>query len=704
MNLAPLAIQKFFDNAGNPLSGGKLFTYVTGTTTKLATYTDVTGGAQNTNPIILDFRGEARIWLDQTLTYRFVLAPANDTDPPTNPIWSVDDITAAVTFVSLTQQIIGQLLYPRTAAEIAAGVTPVNYAYVPGDIRRYGAKIDGSTDDTAAVQTAIDLAGSAVHAPTGQILGVKGLCMVSQINFTSAGIRYTANGMIFRGNATSATTAIVQVKTGNGNIFQDLAVDGNLNSNYQCGIHWYTNNLNLYYPGNCRFTGSMTVTSCLVGLCIGGLPSQALPLPAQGTTQADGIATDAPLSESFIEGFQSIACINAIYMAQPNGKVFMSNPVISGSSSGWAGHFGTSGYTAASTCALIAKLDATQANELYISGGAVENIADTTGTFIQCYNSHIHFDGATIEACAPSFIAFASNVTFDHCLDMGWNFSTAYSPFLVDPAASGILSFTDCTIGYPSADLTGTTGAPFVKGASNLAGTFAVNTKGFSVNFQGVELRDVPAAPLSGVAAYNPTVSGLQSHFENSKYTSYNGTPAITIQYDMDDGLDILRGTIDQSNYIITAYGANGNAAIGGWTFAVSNVGTCQWGSAAATITIIEKVIDKCLKLFAPAAQTTQATSPKFGISPQRPYTLRGWVQGGVTGSQITIQLLWFKFDGTASGTVSTNLLNAADTAIGATFVPFQFLAMPPKDCSQAQVVLIAANGATMQIADLNLR
>lgn len=95
MNLAPLAIQKFFDNAGRPAAGYKLFTYIAGTTTKLATYTSNTGAVQNTNPIILDFRGECRLWIDPTLNYKFVLAPDTDTDPPTAPIWTVDNITAA---------------------------------------------------------------------------------------------------------------------------------------------------------------------------------------------------------------------------------------------------------------------------------------------------------------------------------------------------------------------------------------------------------------------------------------------------------------------------------------------------------------------------------------------------------------------------------------------------------------------------------
>jgi len=95
MNLSPLPIQKFFDNSGRPLDGGKLFTYTAGTSTKVATYTDDTGGTPNTNPIILDFRGECRVWIDPTLAYKFILSPSDDSDPPTSPIWTVDQITAA---------------------------------------------------------------------------------------------------------------------------------------------------------------------------------------------------------------------------------------------------------------------------------------------------------------------------------------------------------------------------------------------------------------------------------------------------------------------------------------------------------------------------------------------------------------------------------------------------------------------------------
>jgi hypothetical protein len=49
--------------------------------------------------------------------------------------------------------------YNRTAAEITAGVTPTNYGYPPGDVRRFGAVGNGSTDDSSAIQNALNVGG-----------------------------------------------------------------------------------------------------------------------------------------------------------------------------------------------------------------------------------------------------------------------------------------------------------------------------------------------------------------------------------------------------------------------------------------------------------------------------------------------------------------------------------------------------------------
>jgi hypothetical protein len=90
--LSPAPKQQFLDNNGRPATGFKLFTYEAGTTTKLDTYTDSTGGSTNSNPVVLDFRGECNLWIPPNVAYKYVLAPSSDTDPPTNPVWTVDQI------------------------------------------------------------------------------------------------------------------------------------------------------------------------------------------------------------------------------------------------------------------------------------------------------------------------------------------------------------------------------------------------------------------------------------------------------------------------------------------------------------------------------------------------------------------------------------------------------------------------------------
>lgn len=67
---------QFFDDNGNPLSGGLIHTYQAGTTTPAATYTSVSGGTANSNPIVLDAAGRpsAEIWLDDQYVYKFTVS------------------------------------------------------------------------------------------------------------------------------------------------------------------------------------------------------------------------------------------------------------------------------------------------------------------------------------------------------------------------------------------------------------------------------------------------------------------------------------------------------------------------------------------------------------------------------------------------------------------------------------------------------
>jgi len=92
-SLSPTPKLQFFDLNGAPLSGGLLYTYAAGTTTPLATYTDSTGLIANTNPIVLDSRGEANVWLGVD-SYKLALYTSAGV-----LIWTVDNINGS-TFAS----------------------------------------------------------------------------------------------------------------------------------------------------------------------------------------------------------------------------------------------------------------------------------------------------------------------------------------------------------------------------------------------------------------------------------------------------------------------------------------------------------------------------------------------------------------------------------------------------------------------------
>lgn len=83
---------------GTPAVGWQVFTYLAGTSTPKATYQDFGLGSANTNPITLDARGEATIFLDGS--YKFVLK-----DDGGATIWTVDeirDLSTDQTFTNVT--------------------------------------------------------------------------------------------------------------------------------------------------------------------------------------------------------------------------------------------------------------------------------------------------------------------------------------------------------------------------------------------------------------------------------------------------------------------------------------------------------------------------------------------------------------------------------------------------------------------------
>lgn len=88
--LAPYLTQQFFTNNGTFNAGGTVATFAGGTNTPIATFTDSTGLVSNTNPIVLNARGECSIWLLPNTSYKFVLS-----DSAGNVIWTRDFVVNA---------------------------------------------------------------------------------------------------------------------------------------------------------------------------------------------------------------------------------------------------------------------------------------------------------------------------------------------------------------------------------------------------------------------------------------------------------------------------------------------------------------------------------------------------------------------------------------------------------------------------------
>lgn len=80
-------IYTFKNASGSPLAGGKVYTYVSGTTTLLSTYGDSEGASTNANPIILDSAGSCVIYLAEDTSYKFVIKDSSD-----NTLYTIDPV------------------------------------------------------------------------------------------------------------------------------------------------------------------------------------------------------------------------------------------------------------------------------------------------------------------------------------------------------------------------------------------------------------------------------------------------------------------------------------------------------------------------------------------------------------------------------------------------------------------------------------
>jgi len=203
-----------FDSNGDPLSGGKLYFYETGSSTVPAdTYTEptLTPGNENTNPVVLNSRGEAAtdIYLDPSVTYRVVLKTSADVT-----IWTADNYRDPA---ADTDAVVA--VYP--------GNPNVNIAGTAGTFGGIGSSmVFDSVNQILYVCTTTGTASTAVW--TASVAGSAGLgsanvfTATQTISSTDAGATIGPTLILYRDSASPAGT----VGGGGGDIIGELRFDG----------------------------------------------------------------------------------------------------------------------------------------------------------------------------------------------------------------------------------------------------------------------------------------------------------------------------------------------------------------------------------------------------------------------------------------------------------------------------------------------
>jgi hypothetical protein len=187
VNLSALAGagQQFFDNSGVILSGGKLYSYAAGTTTPQATYTSVSGATAHTNPIVLDSAGRiatGEIWLTAGENYKFVLYTS------TNVLIATWDNITGINGTGITSNAVNVQYDPAGTGAVTTNVQAKLRQVV--SVKDFGAVGNGTTDDTAAIQAAIDatVGGGTLLLPVGTYLVSDTLTFTSVITFQGQGV------------------------------------------------------------------------------------------------------------------------------------------------------------------------------------------------------------------------------------------------------------------------------------------------------------------------------------------------------------------------------------------------------------------------------------------------------------------------------------------------------------------------------------
>lgn len=556
----------------------------------------------------------------------------------------------------------------------------------PAHMKWFGAKATAGTDDTLICQTVLDDTNiqELYFEPTHDGF------QVTQLSIRTGKREIFGSSSLITGIATTATRSILELKQGLGLHLHDILLNAGQKQNYETGFHWYTNDLNTYFPGKATIY-NLWVNEALLGFTVGALPSQGTAYYAQGTVQLDGIATDAPLSECVCYGWRATDCPAALYMNQPNGKLTIENSYLAAEGLGW---------TTAPAQTTWKALKMMKYGELALVGGSLEGVQTTSGRLIEQEDCNLSLESVITESQSPSVFVGNSRTRFSKLANAGFN-STSGTMIWVDQNATGTLSIDNSWIVMPAQANAVGTSPNFIKGVSDGVGTFAPANE-FRVNLSNVELRDV--TDQSG-GAWRMAILGVKAYYDMVTVSSYDATgtklKSAKLSTYNDNALD---GIVDTAFSTVSAYPQTVGATSGGWTFAVSATGS--WGSQIPsaglnleTINSVASTPTKVLRLNVTSGTIT-ATSADFGVSPYDYITVTGRLYcSTISAAQVGVQLISKDFSG---ATISNNNLTiGADTTLPtSTWIPFLAWGQTAANAAKADIAFYAEGGTDIQFSN----
>lgn len=201
--LAPVPQLQFFDQSGNPLAFGCVFTYQVASTTPLSTYTDYATGTPNQNPVILSAGGSANIWLQAGQAYSFRVKSAGGSKCSSgSTLYTVDGIGGGGSTFLTTN-----ITYSTTPAFPVAAQNQLFTLTLVGNASAQPLTFVGVVTPPSAVFFQITQDGSGGHTFSWPANSIGGCTIASGAN------QVTTQEFVYNGNN---ATAVGPCVTGNG--------------------------------------------------------------------------------------------------------------------------------------------------------------------------------------------------------------------------------------------------------------------------------------------------------------------------------------------------------------------------------------------------------------------------------------------------------------------------------------------------------